>query len=344
MILEHPQARLRGGEGLRRRRVGARRERGGRGPWLSSSLEIGFEEMPAPWLPGLAEQLRARFVEAAGARARCDVERARRLLDAAPPGAARRRAAAPARPRGAGLGPGAQGREGRGGEVDGRGAGLREEERGRGRDAAARAPRTRRSRASCTCSFVRKDGRPADAPRSCRGSSPRLLRALAFPKRMSWDAWLDDGRGAFPFGRPIRWLVAAARRRGRAVRHPRARGRGEGRGRRRERARDARPPLPAEGPRRRGRSRCARSPSCASACASASCSSTRPSALARIDAGPARPAGGRRSTTTACARSGATSSSTRRSCVGEVPAEFRALPAGGARDGARPPPEVHLAA
>jgi glycyl-tRNA synthetase beta chain len=33
------------------------------------------------------------------------------------------------------------------------------------------------------------------------------LRALAFPKRMSWDAWLDDGRGAFPFGRPIRWLV-----------------------------------------------------------------------------------------------------------------------------------------
>jgi glycyl-tRNA synthetase beta chain len=34
------------------------------------------------------------------------------------------------------------------------------------------------------------------------------LRSLAFPKRMNWDAWLDDGRGAFPFGRPIRWLVA----------------------------------------------------------------------------------------------------------------------------------------
>jgi glycyl-tRNA synthetase beta chain len=34
------------------------------------------------------------------------------------------------------------------------------------------------------------------------------LRGLAFPKRMSWDAWLDDGRGAFPFGRPIRWVVA----------------------------------------------------------------------------------------------------------------------------------------
>jgi glycyl-tRNA synthetase beta chain len=35
------------------------------------------------------------------------------------------------------------------------------------------------------------------------------LRALAFPKRMSWDAWLEDGKGAFPFGRPIRWLVLA---------------------------------------------------------------------------------------------------------------------------------------
>ncbi len=28
-------------------------------------VEIGFEEMPAPWLPGLAEQLRTRFVDAA---------------------------------------------------------------------------------------------------------------------------------------------------------------------------------------------------------------------------------------------------------------------------------------
>ncbi len=34
------------------------------------------------------------------------------------------------------------------------------------------------------------------------------LRALNFPKRMNWDAWLDDGKGAFQFGRPIRWLVA----------------------------------------------------------------------------------------------------------------------------------------
>ena len=33
------------------------------------------------------------------------------------------------------------------------------------------------------------------------------LRSLAFPKQMNWDAWLDDGRGEFLFGRPIRWVV-----------------------------------------------------------------------------------------------------------------------------------------
>ena len=33
------------------------------------------------------------------------------------------------------------------------------------------------------------------------------LRDLMFPKQMRWDAWLDDGRGEFLFGRPIRWLV-----------------------------------------------------------------------------------------------------------------------------------------
>lgn len=33
------------------------------------------------------------------------------------------------------------------------------------------------------------------------------LRDLAFPKQMRWDAWLDDGKGEFTFGRPIRWLL-----------------------------------------------------------------------------------------------------------------------------------------
>ncbi|MES1256224.1 MAG: glycine--tRNA ligase subunit beta [Acidobacteriota bacterium] len=33
------------------------------------------------------------------------------------------------------------------------------------------------------------------------------LRALAFPKAMRWDAALDDGRGELLFGRPIRWIL-----------------------------------------------------------------------------------------------------------------------------------------
>src|SRR5215212_2109398 len=34
-----------------------------------------------------------------------------------------------------------------------------------------------------------------------------VLRDLAFPKQMHWDARLDDGRGELLFGRPIRWLL-----------------------------------------------------------------------------------------------------------------------------------------
>ena len=35
----------------------------------------------------------------------------------------------------------------------------------------------------------------------------RLLRDLTFPKQMRWDAYLDDGKGDLVFARPIRWLV-----------------------------------------------------------------------------------------------------------------------------------------
>lgn len=34
-----------------------------------------------------------------------------------------------------------------------------------------------------------------------------VLRDLSFPKSMHWDAWLDDGRGELLFGRPIRWIL-----------------------------------------------------------------------------------------------------------------------------------------
>lgn len=34
-----------------------------------------------------------------------------------------------------------------------------------------------------------------------------VLRGLAFPKLMRWDALIDDGRGELLFGRPIRWVL-----------------------------------------------------------------------------------------------------------------------------------------
>ena len=34
-----------------------------------------------------------------------------------------------------------------------------------------------------------------------------LLRDLTFPKQMHWDAMLEDGKGELLFGRPIRWLL-----------------------------------------------------------------------------------------------------------------------------------------
>jgi glycyl-tRNA synthetase beta chain len=40
------------------------------------------------------------------------------------------------------------------------------------------------------------------------GVMASTLRSLSFPKFMNWDATLADGKGAFPFGRPIRWMVA----------------------------------------------------------------------------------------------------------------------------------------
>jgi glycyl-tRNA synthetase beta chain len=35
----------------------------------------------------------------------------------------------------------------------------------------------------------------------------KVLRDLTFPKHMHWDAELEDGKGEFVFGRPIRWLL-----------------------------------------------------------------------------------------------------------------------------------------
>lgn len=35
----------------------------------------------------------------------------------------------------------------------------------------------------------------------------RVLRGMTFPRQMHWDALIEDGKGELPFGRPIRWLL-----------------------------------------------------------------------------------------------------------------------------------------
>ena len=167
-------------------------------------LEIGCEEMPAPWLCGLAEQLRARFLEAA-ARERIDAPSAvalytpRRLVLAAEVAARQPDREEPV------WGPALKVAKDASGAWTAAAQGFARKN-GVAVDALRVAAKDPAKPAEAYLLFLR-----GTAGRSTADVVPGLLasvlRALAFPKRMSWDAWLDDGRGAFPFGRPIRWLV-----------------------------------------------------------------------------------------------------------------------------------------
>ena len=167
-------------------------------------LEIGFEEMPAPWLPGLAEQLRARFLEAAAREflAAAEVSSCytpRRLVLRADVPARQPDREEPV------WGPALKVAKDAAGKWTGAAQGFAKkngvavEDLGEGAKDPAKP-------GEVYLLHVRKvAGRPT--PEVLPGLLAAVLRGLAFPKRMTWDAWLDDGRGAFPFGRPIRWLV-----------------------------------------------------------------------------------------------------------------------------------------
>jgi glycyl-tRNA synthetase beta chain len=168
-------------------------------------LEVGCEEIPAPWLPELAEQVGERFREAAARKAlepgdvaafhtpRRLVLRAQVLarqpereelawgpsLKAARDASGKWTAAAEGFARKSGVTPNALSH--------------------RAKDASKPAE-------LYIFHARRVAGRPA--AEVLPAVIAAVLRGLAFPKRMSWDAWLEDGKGAFPFGRPIRWLVA----------------------------------------------------------------------------------------------------------------------------------------
>jgi glycyl-tRNA synthetase beta chain len=167
-------------------------------------VEIGFEEMPAPWLPGLAEQMRARFLEAS-ARESLDAK------DAAVAYTPRRlvlRADVPAR------------QPDREEPVWGPSLKVAKDAAGKWTPAALGFAKKNAVGVEELTEGVKDPAKPGErnllhvrkvAGRATGEVLPGLLaavlRAVAFPKRMSWDAWLDDGKGAFPFGRPIRWIV-----------------------------------------------------------------------------------------------------------------------------------------
>ena len=167
-------------------------------------LEIGFEEMPAPWLPGLTEQFRQRFDDLASAEHLSPADSAvfstpRRLVLRTTVGA--RQADREEQMWGPSVKVARDAAGGWTGAAQGfaKKSGVRPEDL----QQAAKDP----AGGEVYLFHVKKTAGRA-AAEVLPAVIGRLLRALTFPKRMSWDAWIDDGKGAFPFGRPIRWMVA----------------------------------------------------------------------------------------------------------------------------------------
>ena len=166
-------------------------------------IEIGVEELPAAWLPGLTrqfgERLEARLKEhrIAPGRAGRDLQHA-----AASDRPLREDRRAAGGPRG--------GRDGAAG-IGGVRSGRRTHTGGRRICEEARRDRRRISvaRQDAAASTWPTSNASAARARStrCPDVFGRVLRDLSFPKQMRWDATLDEGRSEFVFGRPIRWLL-----------------------------------------------------------------------------------------------------------------------------------------
>ena len=167
-------------------------------------LEIGCEELPAGWLPGLTNQIgesstraAARASAAAGVAGRNATARRGGSRSASSRIPERQTDLEELRQRAAGVG----GFKPRRHADAGRGR-VRGEARRRRRGARARR---RRPRASTSRSGKRQRGKATvDVLPDVLA---RSLRGLTFPKSMHWDAMLEDGKGDLLFGRPIRWML-----------------------------------------------------------------------------------------------------------------------------------------
>ena len=167
-------------------------------------LEIGFEEMPAPWLAGLADQLQTKFTALADgeqlAPADARVLWTSRRLVLVTQVKARQEDRTVVE-----WGPAAKIAKDAAGNWSKAAEGFAKKQ-GVALDALTLAPKVEGSSDLYVSATKAIAGRPAGDVLA--GLLPSILRGFNFPKRMNWDAWLDDGRGAFEFGRPIQWMVA----------------------------------------------------------------------------------------------------------------------------------------
>jgi glycyl-tRNA synthetase beta chain len=165
-------------------------------------IEIGCEELPASWLPGLTAQFKdrldAKLVEfrlSAGVAAE-PYSTPRRLAARVPKIAERQEdleETVTGPPVSAAVGPD--------GQPTKAGLGFAQKQ---GVEFAALA-RVDTPKGQYVAYHKRVRGRAAaDVLPQVLAAT---LRDLAFPRQMHWDALLDDGRGELLFGRPIRWIL-----------------------------------------------------------------------------------------------------------------------------------------
>jgi glycyl-tRNA synthetase beta chain len=165
-------------------------------------LEIGCEEMPASWIPGIEKQLAGRLtahLEALRIQHRTPVRAhvAPRRLVATVAELAERQSDLEETV----TGPPVRAAFAANGEPTRAALGFA---RKQGVDVSELA-RVETPKGEYLACHRRQAG---DDTRSVLGGVlAATLRDLAFPKAMRWDATLDDGRGEFLFGRPVRWLL-----------------------------------------------------------------------------------------------------------------------------------------
>jgi glycyl-tRNA synthetase beta chain len=165
-------------------------------------IEIGCEEIPASWLPGLTSQM-ARHVDQRLKDARltpaspAETYSTPRRLTARVIRLAERQTdfeeLVTGPPVSAAFGPGGEPTPAASGFARKYGVGVADLER------------SETAKGSYLAYRVRQRGKATvDVLADVMGG---LLRDLTFPKQMRWDAYLEDGKGDLVFARPIRWVV-----------------------------------------------------------------------------------------------------------------------------------------